>query len=68
MGSLGFSELLIVLLVGLISLAIPIATLVGVFLVYGKVKNIERHLHRLCVSLQGLQRLSLELGKLMIVR
>ena len=37
----GISELLIIAAVGLISIAIPVATLVGIVLVHAKVKRIE---------------------------
>jgi len=40
--NLGVGEMLIVLLVGLISLAIPIGTLVIVIFLYKKVKQIEQ--------------------------
>ena len=40
--NLGVGELLIVLLVGLISLAIPIGTLVVVIFLYKKVKRLEQ--------------------------
>jgi len=42
MTGIGIVEVLIVLVVGLIGLAIPIATLIGVFLTYGKVRRIEQ--------------------------
>ncbi len=41
---LGLGEMLVMIPLGLISLAIPIATLIGVFLVYGRVKRIEQKL------------------------
>ena len=42
MTGIGILEVLIVLVVGLIGVGIPIATLVGVFLTYGKVRRIEQ--------------------------
>jgi len=41
----GLFELLIMFLIGSVYLAVPIATLVGVFLTYGKVKRIEQALN-----------------------
>lgn len=41
---MGFFELLIMIPIALIKVAIPIATLVGVFLIYRKIRNIEQAL------------------------
>ena len=45
-GGLGSFERLMIIPIALIKLAIPIATLVGVFLVYGKVQRIEQALNQ----------------------
>ena len=44
--SIGSVELLIVGLIGLVTIAIPIATLVLLFLIYDKVRRIEQALDR----------------------
>lgn len=44
--SIGSVELLIVGLIGLVYIAIPVATLVLLFLVYDKVRRIEQALDR----------------------
>ena len=43
-GNIGGCEMLLMIPLGLIGLGIPIATVIGVFLVYGKVKRIEKKL------------------------
>ena len=44
MPSVGIAELIVLMIIILINLAIPTATLVGVLLIYGKVKHIEQAL------------------------
>ncbi len=44
LGSVGVVELLLVMIFALISLLIPVATLVIVLLIYGKVNRIEQSL------------------------
>ena len=41
---MGLPELLVTIPLALAAMAVPIATLVGVFLIYGKVKHIEQSL------------------------
>jgi len=44
MPSVGIAELIVLMIIILINLAIPTATLVGVLLIYSKIKHIEQAL------------------------